>query len=70
MREELERRGLRADVEVDGGISSANAGRAPAAGATVIVAASAIFESSEAAAAARELAERTGPEAQSERGGG
>ncbi len=65
VRQELERRGLRADVELDGGISTANARRALDAGANVLVAASAIFQASDVAAAARALAELTSAESQS-----
>jgi ribulose-phosphate 3-epimerase len=57
VRAELERRGLRADVEIDGGIKMENAGRALDAGATVLVAASAIFQASDIAGAARALAD-------------
>jgi ribulose-phosphate 3-epimerase len=56
VRAELERRGLRADVEIDGGITPATARRALDAGANVLVAASAIFQATDVAAAARELA--------------
>lgn len=56
VRAELERRGLRADVEIDGGISAGNARRALDAGANVLVAASAIFQATDIGAAARELA--------------
>lgn len=56
VRTELERRGLRADVEIDGGISAGNARRAVDAGANVLVAASAIFQATDIGAAARELA--------------
>jgi ribulose-phosphate 3-epimerase len=56
VRTELERRGLGADVEIDGGISPANARRALDAGANVLVAASAIFQAADVAAAARDLA--------------
>jgi ribulose-phosphate 3-epimerase len=52
---ELDRRGLRADVEIDGGITPQNARRALDAGANVLVAASAIFQATDIAAAAREL---------------
>jgi ribulose-phosphate 3-epimerase len=52
---ELDRRGLRADVEIDGGITPRNARRALDAGANVLVAASAIFQATDIAAAAREL---------------
>jgi len=56
VRAELERRGLRADVEIDGGISAGNARRALDAGANVLVAASAIFQATDIGAAARDLA--------------
>jgi ribulose-phosphate 3-epimerase len=56
VRAELERRGLRADVEIDGGISAGNARGALDAGANVLVAASAIFQATDIGAAARELA--------------
>jgi ribulose-phosphate 3-epimerase len=56
VREELERRGLAADVEIDGGIKVENARRAVDAGATVLVAASAIFQAADVAGAARTLA--------------
>jgi ribulose-phosphate 3-epimerase len=55
VRAELGRRGLGADVEVDGGVSLDNARRCVDAGATVLVAASAIFRAPDAAAAARDL---------------
>jgi ribulose-phosphate 3-epimerase len=57
VRAELERRGLRADVEIDGGIKVENARRALEAGATVLVAASAIFQAADIAGAARALAD-------------
>jgi ribulose-phosphate 3-epimerase len=57
VRTELERRGLRADVEIDGGVKPENARRALEAGATVLVAASAIFQASDIAGAARALAD-------------
>jgi ribulose-phosphate 3-epimerase len=44
IREALDRRRLAADLEVDGGIKPENAARVVAAGATVLVAGSAIFE--------------------------
>jgi ribulose-phosphate 3-epimerase len=69
VRSELERRGLRADVEIDGGISTANARRALDAGANVVVAASAIFQAADVGAAARELARIVRGEAPSHRGG-
>jgi ribulose-phosphate 3-epimerase len=55
VRAELGRRGLGADVEVDGGVSLDNARRCVEAGATVLVAASAIFRAPDAAVAARDL---------------
>ena len=73
VRTELERRGLRADVEIDGGISAGNARRALDAGANVLVAASAIFQATDIGAAARGLARIVRGEApndeQSDRGG-
>lgn len=55
VRAELERRGLSADVEVDGGIKLENARRCVEAGANVLVAASAIFRAEDVTAAARDL---------------
>jgi ribulose-phosphate 3-epimerase len=55
VRAELERRGLSADVEVDGGVSLQTARRCVEAGATVLVAGSALFGATDPAAAAREL---------------
>ena len=57
VREELDRRGLKGDVEIDGGVKLDNARRCMDAGATVLVAASAIFQAPDIAAAARELAD-------------
>jgi ribulose-phosphate 3-epimerase len=56
VRAEVERRGLEVDVEIDGGVKAHNARRAVDAGATVLVAASAIFQAPDPAEAARELA--------------
>jgi ribulose-phosphate 3-epimerase len=56
VREELDRRGLKADLEIDGGVNLENAKRCVDAGATVLVAASAIFRAPDIVAAARELA--------------
>jgi ribulose-phosphate 3-epimerase len=56
LREELDRRGLKAELEIDGGVNLENAKRCVDAGATVLVAASAIFRAPDIAAAARELA--------------
>jgi ribulose-phosphate 3-epimerase len=55
VRAELDRRGLAADVEIDGGVKLDNAKRCVEAGATVLVAASAIFRAEDIAAAARDL---------------
>jgi len=56
VRAEVDRRGLPTAVEIDGGVKVHNAQRAIDAGATVLVAASAIFQALDPAAAARELA--------------
>jgi ribulose-phosphate 3-epimerase len=56
VRAEVDRRGLPTAVEIDGGVKVDNAQRAIDAGATVLVAASAIFHAPDPAAAARELA--------------
>ena len=63
VRAEVDRRGLATAVELDGGVKVDNAQRAIDAGATVLVAASAIFQSPDPAAAARELAAIAGGEA-------
>jgi ribulose-phosphate 3-epimerase len=55
VRAELDRRGLSADLEIDGGVKLDNAKRCVQAGATVLVAASAIFQADDIAAAARDL---------------
>jgi ribulose-phosphate 3-epimerase len=56
MRAEVDRRGLSTAVEIDGGVKIHNAQRAVDAGASVLVAASAIFRAPDPVAAARELA--------------
>ena len=56
VRTEVDRRGLPTAVEIDGGVKLDNAKRAIDAGATVLVAASAIFQAADPAAAARDLA--------------
>ena len=56
VRAEVDRRGLATAVELDGGVKVDNAQRAIDAGATVLVAASAIFQAPDPTAAARELA--------------
>lgn len=55
-RSEIERRGLRVEVEVDGGINERTAPRCVAAGATVLAAASSIFNAGDPGEAARRLA--------------
>jgi ribulose-phosphate 3-epimerase len=55
VRAEVERRGLAADIEVDGGVKLDNARRCVDAGANVLVAASAIFQAEDVTAAARDL---------------
>jgi ribulose-phosphate 3-epimerase len=52
LRAELDRRGLTAELEVDGGINAKNAPRVVQAGATVLVAGAAIFNSSQTVAQA------------------
>jgi ribulose-phosphate 3-epimerase len=56
VRGEIDRRGLRVDVEVDGGINEETGRWCVAAGATVLAAASAIFKAPDPAAAAAALA--------------
>ena len=56
VRGEVDRQGLGTAIEIDGGVKAHNAKRAVDAGATVLVAASALFGSSDPARAARELA--------------
>jgi ribulose-phosphate 3-epimerase len=55
LRAELDRRGLAADLHVDGGVNASTAPACVEAGATVLVAASAIFGAEDPAAAARDL---------------
>ena len=55
IRAELDRQGVAADLEIDGGVKLDNARRCVEAGATVLVAASAIFQAPDPAAAAAEL---------------
>jgi ribulose-phosphate 3-epimerase len=55
-RAELDRRGLTADVEIDGGVKLDNAKRCIDAGATVLVVASAIYHAPDVPAAARAFA--------------
>ena len=57
VRNEVERRGLAVDVEIDGGVKVENAQRAMDAGATVLVSASGIYKAPDKVEAARTLAE-------------
>jgi ribulose-phosphate 3-epimerase len=57
IRAEIDRRGRPIDLEIDGGVKLENARRAVDAGASVLVAASGIFQQPDPATAARELAE-------------
>lgn len=57
VREEVDRRGLAVDIEIDGGVKIENASRAVDAGATVLIAASGIYGADDPAAAARALAD-------------
>jgi ribulose-phosphate 3-epimerase len=56
-RTEVDRRGLSADVEIDGGVTIGNAQHAVDAGATVLVSASGIYQAPDKVEAARTLAE-------------
>jgi len=56
VRTEVDRRGLAVDVEIDGGVKVENAQRAVDAGATVLIAASGIFQAADPADAAARLA--------------
>jgi ribulose-phosphate 3-epimerase len=55
VRAEIDRRGLQAELEIDGGVKLDNAKRCVEAGASVLIAASAIFQAPDIAAAARDL---------------
>lgn len=55
LRAEMERRGVAKDIEVDGGVSAANAGTLAAAGATMLVAGSSVFKAENPAEAIEEL---------------
>ena len=55
VRAEIDRRGLQADVEIDGGVKIDNAHRAVEAGATVLVSASGVFQADDPAENARAL---------------
>jgi ribulose-phosphate 3-epimerase len=57
VRDEVDRRGLPVDIEIDGGVKVENARRAVDAGATVLVSASGIYQAPDKVQAARALAE-------------
>jgi ribulose-phosphate 3-epimerase len=57
VRREIDRRGLRIELEIDGGVKVENARRAVEAGATVLVAASGVFKAPDPAEAARQIAQ-------------
>jgi ribulose-phosphate 3-epimerase len=57
VRNEVDRRGLAVDVEIDGGVKVDNAQRAVDAGATVLVSASGIYKAADKVEAARALSE-------------
>jgi ribulose-phosphate 3-epimerase len=59
-RQEIDRRGLSVEIEVDGGIDASTGPRCIAAGATVLAAASSIFKAADPATATRELSEAAG----------
>lgn len=54
-REWVENRGLRTDIQIDGGITPETAGQATSAGATVLVAGTAVFRADDPAAAVQSL---------------
>jgi ribulose-phosphate 3-epimerase len=60
LRVEIDRRGLRTDIVVDGGINAETGRRCVGAGATVLAAASSIFKADDPAAATRDLAAAAG----------
>jgi ribulose-phosphate 3-epimerase len=60
LRREIDQRGLTVELEVDGGVKTANIGRIAAAGADVFVAGSAVFGSADYAATIGELRRRAG----------
>jgi ribulose-phosphate 3-epimerase len=59
-RTEIDRRGLKVDVEIDGGIKVDNARRAVDAGATILISGSGVFRQPDPASAARTIAEIAG----------
>lgn len=58
LKKELDRRGLRRDIEVDGGVSPSNAPALIEAGATMLVAGSAVFNSEDPAATIASMRQR------------
>jgi ribulose-phosphate 3-epimerase len=60
LRHEIDRRGLSAELEVDGGVKIDNIGRIAAAGANVFVAGSAVFGTADYASTINELRQRAG----------
>ncbi len=56
IRNEVDRRGLQIEIEIDGGVKISNAQRAVDAGASVLIAASGIFQAPDPAEAAAQLA--------------
>ena len=56
VRSEIDRQGLSVDLEIDGGVKVDNARRAVDAGATVLIAASGIFQAEDPRSRAAELA--------------
>ena len=60
LRQEIDRRGLGVELEVDGGVKTDNIGRIAAAGANVFVAGSAVFGAADYAATIGELRRRAG----------
>ena len=55
VRDEIQKRGLNVRIEVDGGVSAANAGRLAAAGADILVAGSSVFKAEDPAEAIRRI---------------
>ena len=55
LKEEIERRGLNVEIEVDGGINAETAPLAAEAGATVLVAGSYVFSAKDIAATVKEI---------------
>lgn len=58
-REWVEKRGLRADIQIDGGITPDNSARAVSAGANVLVAGTGVFAAEDPAAAIRQMRRTT-----------